>query len=343
MRMICDHFCHSLYFFKYFYLVINLYLRIYVLFLKTFLCSQGIDLLIIMKIPQRVFCLRPQNFKLCFDQQLFMNLKNFKRPMKSLEKTAPKVFLVGAGPGDPELLTIKAMRALKAAKAVLYDALVNEEILEYAPNAVKLFVGKRKGCHSYMQEQINDLLVQYAMRYGNVVRLKGGDPFVFGRGREEMDHLLKAGISVKVVPGISSALAVPAGIGIPLTHRKVAESFWVITGTTSCHRLSDDVELAAKSSATVVILMGMGKLTEIVAVFSKNGKKDTPVAVIQNGTRKAERSATGTIRDIEKKVAEQQLTSPAIIIIGEVVSTASCELAALSEDEFIYQNLDLSA
>jgi uroporphyrin-III C-methyltransferase len=225
----------------------------------------------------------------------------------------------------------------------LYDALVNEEILEHAPNAVKLFVGKRKGCHSYMQDQINDLLVQYALRYGNVVRLKGGDPFIFGRGREEMDHLLQAGIPVEVVPGISSALAVPAGIGIPLTHRKVAESFWVITGTTSSHKLSKDVKLAAQSCATVVILMGMSKLNEIVAVFSKNGKKDTPVAIIQNGTRNGERSATGTIRDIEEKVAAQQLSSPAIIVIGEVVTSAACELAALSEDEFIYQNLDLSA
>lgn len=261
--------------------------------------------------------------------------------MKTSEKSASRVILVGAGPGDPELLTIKALKALQNAKAVLYDALVNEEILDHCPTAVKLFVGKRKGCHSYMQEQINELLVEYALRYGNVVRLKGGDPFVFGRGREEMNHLLKAGIPTEVIPGISSALAAPAEIGIPVTHRKIAESFWVITGTTSNHKLSADVSLAAQSNATVIILMGMGKLAEIVKTFSKNGKRDIPVAIIQNGTRNNQQSVTGTICDIEEKVATQQLASPAVIVIGEVVNTADNLLNELQKDEFIYQNLGL--
>ncbi|MDT0676678.1 uroporphyrinogen-III C-methyltransferase [Autumnicola musiva] len=263
--------------------------------------------------------------------------------MKSSEKINPKVILIGAGPGDPELLTLKAVKALQNAKAVLYDALVNEEILEHAPHAVKLFVGKRKGCHSYMQEQINDLLVAYAHRYGNVVRLKGGDPFVFGRGREEMNHLAEAGISSEVIPGISSALSVPASLGIPVTHRKIAESFWVITGTTSNHQLSEDVVLAAKSKATVVILMGMGKLAEIAEVFRRNGKEHTAVAVVQNGTRENQRSLIGNISNITEKVKQEGLSSPAIIVIGEVVNTVTEKLPALFEDEFIYQNLDIAA
>lgn len=261
--------------------------------------------------------------------------------MNFSKNTIPKVTLVGAGPGDPELLTIKAVKALQNAKAVLYDALVNEEILEHAPNAIKLFVGKRKGCHSYMQDQINDLLVTYALRYGNVVRLKGGDPFVFGRGREEMNHLSKAGIPSEVIPGISSALSVPASNGIPVTHRKVAQSFWVLTGTTTNHRLSEDIELSAQSKATVVILMGMSKLSEIISVFTKHGKAATPVAIIQNGTKENERRALGNISNIEKKVAEQNLSSPAIIVIGEVVNVGDTELSALVDDDFIYQNLDI--
>ncbi|WP_373060325.1 uroporphyrinogen-III C-methyltransferase [Zunongwangia sp. H14] len=262
--------------------------------------------------------------------------------MKTPYKINPKVTLVGAGPGDPELLTLKAVKALQNAKAVLYDALVNEEILEHAPHAVKLFVGKRKGCHAYMQEQINELLVAYAQRYGNVVRLKGGDPFVFGRGREEMNYLSKAGIPSEVIPGISSALSVPASLGIPVTHRKVAESFWVITGTTSNHRLSKDVTLAAKSNATVIILMGIGKILEIAQVFRENGKGNTAVAIIQNGTRKAQRSITGNISNIAEKLAQQKISSPAIIVIGEVVNTVAGNPAPFLEDEFIYQNLDIA-
>lgn len=259
--------------------------------------------------------------------------------METVHIKNPKVTLVGAGPGDPELLTLKAVNALQNAKAVLYDALVNEEILKHAPNAVKLFVGKRKGCHSYMQDQINDLIVAYAFRYGNVVRLKGGDPFVFGRGREEMYHLAKAGIPSEVIPGISSALSVPAGVGIPVTHREVAQSFWVLTGTTSRHKLSEDIELSAQSKATVVILMGMSKLPEIVSIFTKHGKAEIPVAIIQNGTKENERRAIGQISTIEKKVAEQNLSSPAIIVIGEVVKFANDELSALVENNLIYSKL----
>ena len=232
----------------------------------------------------------------------------------------PRLTVVGAGPGDPELITLKAIKALKEADVILYDALVNEILLEYAaPKAELIFVGKRKGCYAYQQQQINELIVARAKSHGHVVRLKGGDPFVFGRGAEEIDYVKQFDIEAYMVPGISSALAVPAYQGIPLTKRGSSESFWVITGTTKSHQLSNDVLLASKSTATVVILMGMGKLDEIVKVFSAEGKQHVPVAVIQNGTTKDEQFGVGTIATISDIVKEKQLSSPAIIVIGEVV------------------------
>lgn len=241
-----------------------------------------------------------------------------------LKKKQPIVTLVGAGPGDPDLLTIKGAKALAEADVVLYDALANEEILTYAPKkSIKIFVGKRKGCHEYSQDQINQLIVDNALTYGHVVRLKGGDPFIFGRGSEEIDFIESFGIPTSVVPGISSSIAVPAYQGISLTKRGVSESFWVITGTTSDRKLSNDVALAAQSSATVVILMGMSKLTQIIDLFQKESKGETPVAIIQNGTTAQEKIGVGTINTIEHLVALQQLSSPAIIVIGEVVKESN--------------------
>ncbi len=232
----------------------------------------------------------------------------------------PKVTLVGAGPGDPDLLTIKGVKALADANVVLYDALANEEILTYAPKkSIKIFVGKRKGCHKYSQDQINQLIVDNALTYGNVVRLKGGDPFIFGRGSEEIEYIESFGIPTAVIPGISSSIAVPANQGISLTKRGISESFWVITGSTSDRKLSKDVALAAQSSATVVILMGMSKLEQIVALFQNESKGETPVAIIQNGTLQNEKVGVGTINTITKVVADNGLSSPAIIVIGEVV------------------------
>ncbi|MFS4494913.1 uroporphyrinogen-III C-methyltransferase [Maribacter sp. 2308TA10-17] len=227
--------------------------------------------------------------------------------------------VVGAGPGDVELITLKGIRVLENADVVLYDALAATELLEYAPQAEHIFVGKRKGCYSYQQEQINELIVSRANSHGHVVRLKGGDPFVFGRGSEEMEYAAEHGLEVAMVPGISSCLSVPAAQNIPVTKRGSSESFWVITGTTKEHKLSNDVRLAAKSSATVVILMGMSKLPQIVELFRKEGKSKTPIAIIQNGTRADEKVGVGTIASIEKEVSRQELVNPAIIIIGEVV------------------------
>lgn len=244
----------------------------------------------------------------------------------------PKLTVVGAGPGDPDLITLKAIKSLESADVILYDALINDELLKYAPiHSEKIFVGKRKGCYAYQQEQINELIVARTKSHGHVVRLKGGDPFIFGRGAEEIDYVKQFGIETYIVPGISSMSAVPAYQGIPLTKRGASESFWVITGTTKSHKLSNDVALAAKSTATVVILMGMGKLNEIVDVFSNEGKQETPIAIIQNGTTKEERVGIGTIGTISAIVKEKQLSSPAIIVIGEVVRER-VKLNSISEE-----------
>ena len=235
-------------------------------------------------------------------------------------KKPPKLTVVGAGPGALDLITLRAIKALKDADVILYDALVNPALLEYTENAELLFVGKRKGCYAYQQEQINELIVDYAHRKGHVVRLKGGDPFIFGRGTEEMEYAIAHQIQVAMVPGISSSYAVPALQDIPLTKRGASESFWVITGTTKAHKLSEDVYLAAKSNATVVILMGMSKLEEIVAIFSAEAKQELPIAIIQNGTRDNERVGIGTIATIQRIVATKGLSNPAIMVIGEVVN-----------------------
>ncbi|MGZ0015261.1 uroporphyrinogen-III C-methyltransferase [Yeosuana sp. AK3] len=232
----------------------------------------------------------------------------------------PKLTVVGAGPGDPDLITLKAIKAIESANVILYDALINEELLGYASKKAEIiFVGKRKGCYTYQQEQINELIVSRAKSHGHVVRLKGGDPFIFGRGAEEIDYVRQFDIETYMVPGISSSFAVPAYQGIPLTKRGASESFWVITGTTKSHQLSNDVVLAAQSTATIVILMGMGKLNEIVEIFKSQNKHDMAVAVIQNGTTKNEKVGFGTINTIGRVVEKQQLSSPAIIIIGDVV------------------------
>ncbi len=232
----------------------------------------------------------------------------------------PRLTLVGAGPGDPDLLTLKGMKALQQADVVLYDALANDELLRYVPDtAPKIYVGKRAGQHKVPQEQINRMIVHCAYRYGHAVRLKGGDPYVFGRGHEEQAYAEAAGVPTEVVPGISSAYAVPAGQYIPLTKRGVSESFWVITGTTRTGQLSNDVALAAQSTATVVILMGMNKLAEIQSVFGQHGKATTPVAIIQHGSLPQERVALCAVESLVTTAAEHQLGSPAIIVIGEVV------------------------
>lgn len=231
------------------------------------------------------------------------------------------ISLVGAGPGDPELITLKAIKAIGKADVILYDALANNALLEYgSTKAIKQFVGKRFGCHALSQQEINHLIIESANSHGRVVRLKGGDPFVFGRAMEEIDAAREAGIEVEVIPGISSSLAVPASQMIPLTCRGINESFWVTTGTTQSGEISSDIKLAAQSSATVIILMAMSKLEAITEIFAANGKNETPVAIIQDGTTDKEKMVIGKVKDIYYRALHAGLTNPAIIMIGEVVN-----------------------
>lgn len=229
--------------------------------------------------------------------------------------------LVGAGPGDEELITLKAIRKLQEADVVLYDALANEALLEFAAKAkVKEYVGKRYGCHALTQNEINAKIVDLGRQYQNIVRLKGGDPFVFGRAHEEITAAREAGMGVEVVPGISSAISVPELAGIQLTLRGVAESFWVTTGTTRSGEISKDINLAAASTATVVILMAMSKLEGIMDIFSSAGRPQTPVAIIQNGSTPEQKIVIGTVRDIVFRAQHEGIGNPAIIVVGEVVS-----------------------
>lgn len=233
----------------------------------------------------------------------------------------PKITLLGAGPGDPELLTLKGVKALQNADVVLYDALTDEELLSYAPaKAIKIYVGKRSGEHSFAQDAINKLMVDYALNYGHVVRLKGGDPFVFGRGYEELDFAASYNIPVTVIPGISSSIGVPGLQQIPVTHRGMSESFWVITGTTTSGAVSEDIYQAARSKATVVILMGLKKLPEIVKIFSDAGKNELPVAIVQNGSSANEKLVIGKVDSILAILAQEKIEAPALLIFGEVVS-----------------------
>ncbi len=232
----------------------------------------------------------------------------------------PKLSLVGAGPGDPDLITLKAIKTLKTADVILYDALANSALLEYArPDAIKVFVGKRAGQHAFQQLNINRMIIEYANSHGHVVRLKGGDPFVFGRGQEEKEYALQHGLEVEIVPGISSVFSVPALQNIPLTSRGASESFWVVTGTTRDGNLSEDMQLAAQSSATVVILMGMKKLKLITDLFTQHRSIDEPIAIIQNGTCENEKAGVGNLKNIHQIAEKLQLGSPAIIVIGAVV------------------------
>lgn len=233
----------------------------------------------------------------------------------------PFITLVGAGPGDPDLITLKGVKAVKEADVILYDALVNEEILDYAkPGCTKIYVGKRAERISTSQDYINKLLVDYALTHGHVVRLKGGDPFVFGRGGEELDYVRQFDIPTAVIPGISSSVGLTGLQEIPLTYRGISESFWVITGATSDGQLSADLQTAVATTATVVVLMGYAKLSQIVELYKQHGKSKLPIALIQNGSMPNERIALGRIDNILKEAEKNLVGVPAIIVLGDVVA-----------------------
>ena len=232
-----------------------------------------------------------------------------------------KVYLVGAGPGDLGLMTQKGLSCLEQADVVIYDRLIDEQLLDSVPpKAERLYVGKAAGEHTSSQVEINRLLVEKAKEGKTVVRLKGGDPYVLGRGGEEAEVLVANHIPFEVVPGVTSSVAVPAYAGIPLTHRRLASSFAVITGHQVRGKSSINWEKLATAVDTLVFLMGMKNLPEIVDRLIEHGRPpDTPVAVIREGTRPSQKTVVGSLQDIVAKVKEQRLTPPAVIVVGEVV------------------------
>lgn len=235
-----------------------------------------------------------------------------------------KVYLVGAGPGDPGLITRKGLDCLARADVVIYDHLLDESLLRNAPAGVEsIYVGKSASSHAMEQIDINRLLVRKANEGKTVVRLKGGDPFVFGRGGEEAEELVKAGVTFEVVPGVTSAIAVPAYAGIPVTHRSLASSFAVITGHEDPTKFVNSInwEKIGTGIDTLVFLMGMNNLPDIVAKLVENGRPPgTPVAVIRNGTRSEQATVSGTLSDIVEKVKKHKLGPPSVIVVGKVAS-----------------------
>ncbi|MUL36065.1 uroporphyrinogen-III C-methyltransferase [Gloeocapsopsis dulcis] len=235
-----------------------------------------------------------------------------------------KVYLVGAGPGDPGLMTLKGKGLLECADVVIYDALVSPAILMMInPQAEKIHAGKRRGRHSLIQEEITQLLIKKARDNAIVVRLKGGDPFVFGRGGEEMADLVKAGVPVEVVPGITSGIAAPAYAGIPLTHRSYSSSVTFVTGHEAAGKYNPIVnwQAIAHGSETIVIYMGIHNLPHIIEQLHEAGLSlETPIALVRWGTRPEQEELIGTLATIVAHMEEKEFSAPAIAVIGKVVN-----------------------
>lgn len=231
-----------------------------------------------------------------------------------------KVYLTGAGPGDIELLTMKAFRVVKEADVIIYDRLANPDILKEAKNGCEfVYVGKEDGRHIMPQDDINETIYQNALKYENVVRLKGGDPFVFGRGGEEAAYLFERDIKFEIIPGITSAVSAPAYAGIPVTHRGVAVSFRVVTGHESPNKKESQIPWNNfKTDDTIVFLMGLHNLPMISKKLIEIGKpSDYPCAVISRGTTKDQQVVVGTLADINEKA--KGIPTPALIVVGKVV------------------------
>ena len=247
-----------------------------------------------------------------------------------------RVVLVGAGPGDPELITLRGLRWLRRAEVVVHDQLVSPDLLDEAPAAaLRIFAGKSAGHHCLDQSAITAILVHHAQAGRLVVRLKGGDPFVFGRGGEEVLACARAGVAVEVVPGVSAAIAVPAAAGIPVTHRGLASSFAVVTGHEDPTKPEATVDWGRLATAvdTLVILMGVATLPRIAARLLAAGRPaDTPAAVIHRGTTGAEETVVGTLGDIATRAAG--LRAPAVIVIGETVSLRSQRAGPIARSSF---------
>lgn len=238
-----------------------------------------------------------------------------------------KVYLVGAGPGDPGLMTLKGKQLLEHADVVIYDALVSPPILAMiGSQAERIDAGKRRGRHSKLQSETTQLLIEKAQTHAIIVRLKGGDPFVFGRGGEEMEDLVKAGVSVEVVPGITSGIAAPAYAGIPLTHREYSSSVTFVTGHESAGKYRPQINWGAiaQGSETIVIYMGVHNLANIVPQLEAGGlSPETPIALVRWGTRPEQEELIGTLETIVRQVEERQFEAPAIAVIGNAVNLHS--------------------
>ena len=245
------------------------------------------------------------------------------------------VWLVGAGPGDPELLTIKALKALQAAEVVVHDGLVSDEILDLAPSAARrISVAKRKSRHSYAQEEINRMLVAFAQEGLNVVRLKGGDPFIFGRGGEELEACREAGVACHVVPGVTAALAASANAGAPLTHRGSAQAVTFVTGHAAAGSEPDlDWESLAKANQTVVIYMGVSTAAGISGRLIAAGRGgSTPALIVENASRADERRIVTTLAGLPQ--AASDVAGPALLIVGEAMALAqSTDIGIVSQVE----------
>ena len=245
-------------------------------------------------------------------------------PLSPHATTVGKVYLVGAGPGDPGLLTLKGKTLLECADVVVYDALISPAILAMInPQAKQIHAGKRRGQHSLLQEEINQLLIREAQDHAVVVRLKGGDPFVFGRGGEEMQDLIAANVPVEIVPGITSGVAAPAYAGIPLTHRDFSSSVTFVTGheKSGKYRPAINWEAIAHASETLVIYMGVHNLPNIVEKLMAAGRSpETPIALVRWGTRPEQSEISGTLDTIVQILLDAEFTAPAIAVIGDVVS-----------------------
>lgn len=237
-----------------------------------------------------------------------------------MEQISPKLIVMGAGPGDPELITVKGQRILRTADVLLYDNLANKALLDLTKaDCEKVYVGKQPYGEYTPQEKIHELIAHYAFTRGTVVRLKGGDPFIFGRGYEEVTFARNLGIPTEFIPGITSMQA--AGLeDIPLTHRSLSEGIWVVTGTKKDGSLSADLRLAMQSNATVVVYMGMKQLPAITETYLNENRGDTPAAIIQHISLPQQKTIKGTIKEMPELVKEHNLTYPAIIIIGQVTA-----------------------